>query len=188
MTTIVIGADGPAPELSERLLRVAYHILCDWDLAADCVQTALAEAVRAGGHDTKGRRIGEGWLRACVRARAKDFLRARKRECYHLPLRAETVERLRQSEALRGIDDPARLARVAEAAMLVHSLLDGLKPPIRREILRLVFDEGLSLTEVGARLGRDKSVISRHMNSALVSLRKRLSADGTLDLLREMLP
>ena len=49
----------------------------------------------------------------------------------------------------------------------------------QRELLQLIYDQGLSLAEIGARRGRDKSVICRQHHTTLEQLRLHLLADSS---------
>ena len=57
-------------------------------------------------------------------------------------------DRLRRSRLLKHIDDPSRRLAVAELMLRVHQLLEELEPPARREMLRMVYVEGLTYEEI----------------------------------------
>jgi RNA polymerase sigma factor (sigma-70 family) len=151
----------------------------------DDIHQAILEAAELGGQDSQGTPFGKGWYLQRAKARAIDAFRKRRREKKYLEAEAERLERLRRSPLLSHIDDPARLAEVNELAMLVHEALAELTPEVRRAVLRMLFLEGLSYSEISERLSITKVTARGHAFQGLRILREKLKARGIINAFRE---
>jgi RNA polymerase sigma-70 factor (ECF subfamily) len=157
-------------ELYDRYGRLAYSLILrvvrDTGVAEDLVQeTFLRVWNRVQGFDADKGSIGP-WLLAVARNRAIDYLRS-------------TTGRARNSLELDASDHPALYsdmekdllvsdkARRIKAAMLKLS-------PNQREVIELAYFEGLSQTEMAARMGQPLGTVKTWVRTALKNLRDEL--------------
>jgi RNA polymerase sigma-70 factor (ECF subfamily) len=157
-------------ELYDRYGRLAYSLILrvvrDTGVAEDLVQeTFLRVWSRVQGFDADKGSIGP-WLLAVARNRAIDYLRS-------------TTGRARNSLELDATDHPALYsdmekdllvsdkARRIKAAMLKLS-------PNQREVIELAYFEGLSQTEMAARMGQPLGTVKTWVRTALKNLRDEL--------------
>jgi RNA polymerase sigma-70 factor, ECF subfamily len=157
-------------ELYDRYGRLAYSLILrvvrDTGVAEDLVQeTFLRVWNRVQGFDADKGSIGP-WLLAVARNRAIDYLRS-------------TTGRARNSLELDATDHPALYsdmekdllvsdkARRIKAAMLKLS-------PNQREVIELAYFEGLSQTEMAARMGQPLGTVKTWVRTALKNLRDEL--------------
>ena len=71
------------------------------------------------------------------------------------------------------VDDPVQLCLRSEMSELLSRAMAGLSPR-KRQVLALYYGEGLTMKEVGARLGVGESRVSQIHSAALVRLRARM--------------
>ncbi len=74
-------------------------------------------------------------------------------------------------------DDPAAAVEATEMLELVRGAIETLDPE-SRELIQALYFEGVSTTDFGGRIGRDKSTVSRRHRAALEQLRRAM-ADQT---------
>jgi RNA polymerase sigma-70 factor, ECF subfamily len=132
------------------------------DRSEDVVQEAFTNVWRSVAGYSRERGPATGWLFAIARNAAVDALR----------LRASTG----QSEAPGSPDDgpgPDRVAS-AEATFRVHAAVGGLSER-EREVIELAHFEGISQSEVAARLGVPLDTVKTRTRSALAHLADRLA-------------
>lgn len=146
-----------------RLFGIALRITRQPPLAADAVQEAFLELWRNAGRFDTRRGDPDVWLASLVRYRALDMTRRLGREVSDegIPEAVDT-----EPDAL------ARMEVSSESAAL-RACLDKLEPE-RRTLLSLAFLDGLSHSELAARLrvpiGSVKSWIRRSLKSLRVCL------------------
>jgi len=151
------------------LYAVAYRIVGQRADAEDVVIDAFAQAWREARRFESGRGSVAGWLTMIGRSRALDLVRARARR-----------ERITASAANEGGDappamgsprsDPARAVDHAERRARVREALDTLSPP-QREAIELAYFEGLSQSEIAARLQEPLGTIKTRVRLGMQKLR-----------------
>ncbi len=87
---------------------------------------------------------------------------------------ASNAAELAESRHGDGSDDPAMAAESAEMFHRVRAALERLEPE-SRELVEALYFEGISTTDFAARIGRDKSTVSRRHRAALENLKDALS-------------
>jgi len=108
-----------------------------------------------------------GWLISMARSRGIDRLRSRQRRGQ----REEEAGR-EISRASSEVDDPVAFREIRAA---VRSALQEL-PDAQRSALEMAYFDGLSQSEIAARLGEPLGTIKTRMNLAMKKLRERLGA------------
>jgi RNA polymerase sigma-70 factor (ECF subfamily) len=125
----------------ERLCRVLYSILGDWDEAEDLALETFVQLHRRPPAETE--RLG-GWLYRVASNRALNALRARKRRQHY---EAQAMRQARENDAL---EDPAAAVEVALERQRVRAALGTLKP--RSAQLLILRNSGLSYAEIAGAL------------------------------------
>jgi RNA polymerase sigma-70 factor (ECF subfamily) len=157
-------------ELYDRYGRLAYSLILrvvrDTGVAEDLVQeTFLRVWNRVQGFDAEKGSIGP-WLLAVARNRAIDYLRS-------------TTGRARNSLELDATDHPG-LYNDMEKDLLVSDKARRIKAallklsPNQREVIELAYFEGLSQTEMAARMGQPLGTVKTWVRTALKNLRDEL--------------
>jgi len=150
------------------LFSLALRILRERSDAEDVLQEAFSQVWRQAKRFEEGRGTVVGWLVTVTRSRALDRLRQRRAQ----PGGIENFDRM--AEAL---PDPARALDVhlatSEAAERVRSALAAL-PDDQRVPLELAYYEGLSQSEIAAKLQTPLGTIKTRMRQALRRLRDAL--------------
>jgi RNA polymerase sigma-70 factor (ECF subfamily) len=136
---------------------LALRILRDSAEAEDVVQEVFVQAWRQADRYDSSRGAPEAWLCTMARTRALDRLRRR------------ASRREEPSDTAPG---PA-LAPKTDEALAVRKALDGLSPDQRRA-LELAYYEGLTQTEIAARLGEPLGTIKTRIRTAMIRLRETL--------------
>lgn len=143
-----------------RLYGVALRITREAPLAADAVHDAFLQVWRNAGRFEAGRGTPEAWLLSLVRYRALDIARRRGRETPSddLPEPADEA--------------PDALARLAssEGAAALRACLAQLEAE-RRRLLLLAFVDGLSHSEVAARMRMPLGTVKSWIRRSLQTLR-----------------
>lgn len=149
-----------------RMYAVAFRILRNTALASDAVHDAMLQVWRNSARYDAARGNADGWLVSLVRYRALDICRRQGRELtgVDLPERADD-----------GPDALDFLVADAEGAAL-QACLEQIEPP-RRKLVLLAFVEGLTQTEVAARVGQPLGTVKSTIRRALLALRACLE-DG----------
>ena len=157
-------------ELYDRYGRLAYSLILrvvrDTGVAEDLVQeTFLRVWNRVQGFDAEKGSIGP-WLLAVARNRAIDYLRS-------------TTGRARNSLELDATDHPALYCDM-EKDLLVSDKARHIKAAMlklsanQREVIELAYFEGLSQTEMAARMGQPLGTVKTWVRTALKNLRDEL--------------
>ena len=145
---------------SGRLYAVALRITRQPALAADAVHDALLQVWRNAAQFDPARGNADGWLVSLVRYRALDIARRQHREItgVDVPERADL--------------DPDALARLETSAEgdAVRRCLEEIEPP-RRSLIVLAFIEGLTHTEVAARVDQPIGTVKSSIRRALLAMR-----------------
>src|SRR5262245_2968552 len=150
------------------LFSLALRILRERSDAEDVLQEAFSQVWRQAKRFEEGRGTVVGWLVTVTRSRALDRLRQRRAQAGGI----ENFDRI--AEAL---PDPGRALDVhlatSEAAERVRTALAAL-PDDQRIPLELAYYEGLSQSEIAAKLQTPLGTIKTRMRQALRRLRDAL--------------
>lgn len=145
---------------SSRLYAIALRITRQPALAADAVHDALLQVWRNAAKFDPERGNADGWLISLVRYRALDIARQQTREMpgLEIPDQQDT--------------DPDALARLVTGAegTAVRQCLEEVDPP-RRSLIVLAFIDGLTQTEVAARVGQPLGTVKSTIRRVLLSMR-----------------
>jgi RNA polymerase sigma-70 factor (ECF subfamily) len=146
----------------------ALRILREREEAEEVVQDVFVQVWRQAGGYSAERGTPEAWLITLTRSRGIDKLRSRRRH----------------DEMVRPADNPDRLpeptvpesaAGPAEArATLGEALVD--LPAAQRRVLELAYFEGLTQSEIAARLGEPLGTVKTRIRGGLERLRGALAA------------
>jgi RNA polymerase sigma-70 factor (ECF subfamily) len=185
------GMDGVAPDVSVRLLAevargdrdafarfydlhaalvhtFALRILRERGEAEEVVQDVFVQVWRQAETYSTERGTPEAWLITLARSRGIDKLRSRRR-------RAEMV---RPAENPDRLPEPAAsesAAGRAEARATLGGALAEL-PAAQRNVLELAYFDGLTQSEIAARLGEPLGTVKTRMRGGLERLRGALAA------------
>lgn len=144
-----------------RLLRVRSE-------AEDLLQEVFLQAWRQAATYSPERGSPEAWLVTITRSRAIDKLRSmRKRE-----------KSIARTDTVEGTEIGARVesgAAQSEAKLAVQDALAGL-PEAQRRVLELAYFDGLTQSEIAARLGEPLGTVKTRMRAGLERLRGLLAA------------
>lgn len=135
---------------------LALRILRNTAEAEDVVQEVFVQIWRQAERFDPERGSPAAWLCAIARTRALDRLRRR------------ASRREEPSEAARG--PGASPAPRTEEALAVRKAMEGLTPD-QRHALELAYYEGLTHTEIAARLGEPLGTVKTRIRSAMIRLR-----------------
>jgi len=137
--------------------------------AEDCLQEVFIQVWRQASDFDEARGRPFTWLVTLARSRALDRLRA-----------AGSRDRTAQ-EAARAVveetSDAVTDAIRSERAAVVRRALDTL-PEEQRRVLELAYFEGLTQTEIAARLGQPLGTIKTRTRSGMTKLRETLGSLG----------
>lgn len=165
-------ADGAAfrrlyDQQSPTLYAVAMRITRDAALASDAVHDALLQVWRNAARFDPARGQGRAWLVTLVRYRALDMISRTRREV----LGAEMAEPV----------DPEPLAlerlQATREGQALHRCLETVEPA-RRSLIVLAFVDGLTHTEVAARLRQPLGTVKSSIRRALLALRACLGGEA----------
>lgn len=154
----------------DRVHSTAIRLLEDSDEAAEVVEETFWRAwTHARSYDERRARVGT-WLTMIGRSCALDRLRARRRRQARMAgLRSEAGD----PRPRAGSTSPADHAETAERGELVRSALREL-PAEQLHVLELAFFEGLSHSEIAARMSLPLGTVKSRVRSAMERLRRRL--------------
>lgn len=145
---------------SALLYAVALRITRDAALAADAVHDAMLQVWRNAARFDPARGNGRAWLVSLVRYRALDAIGRTKREVGG----AESIEQIDP--------DPLPLERLQTArdGAALHRCLQEVEPA-RRSLVIMAFVEGLTHSEVAARVRQPLGTVKSSIRRALIALR-----------------
>jgi len=155
-------------ELFRRYSRAVYslvvRVLRDRDAGEDIVQDTFAAIWRAASSYRPDRGKATSWVFTIARNAAVDAARSRRTVTGELP---ETIDPGPGPDALAGAEMDA---------FRVHLAVDSL-PPREREVISLAYFDGLSQSEVAARLELPLGTVKTRTRSALGRLAERLDRE-----------
>lgn len=154
------------------LYAVAYRIVGQRADAEEVVLEAFSQAWREAPRFEAGRGSVAGWLTMIARSRALDLVRARSRR-----------DRITASAAADRPDtppamgefrpDPGRALDTDERRRQVRQALETLSPP-QRQAIELAYFEGLSQSEIAARLQEPLGTVKTRVRLGMQKLRECL--------------
>jgi RNA polymerase sigma-70 factor (ECF subfamily) len=154
------------------LYAVAYRVVGQRADAEEVVVEAFTQAWRDASRFEAARGSVAAWLTMIARSRALDLVRARGRR-----------DKLAASAALSGLDagpapsasgeSPADRAEDDERRRLVRQAIEALSPP-QRQAIELAFFEGLSQSEIAARLNEPLGTVKTRVRLGMQKLRESL--------------
>jgi RNA polymerase sigma-70 factor (ECF subfamily) len=147
------------------LFGLIMRILHDRTDAEDVLQEVFLQVWRRAGDFDEARGRAFTWLVTIARSRALDRLRS-------AGSRARLAEGAAQAPS-EDIGDAALDAVKSEQVAIVRQALAGL-PDEQRKPLFLAYFEGLTQTEIAARLGDPLGTVKTRMRSGLIKLRESL--------------
>jgi RNA polymerase sigma-70 factor (ECF subfamily) len=149
---------------------LALRILHERGEAEEVVQDVFVQVWRQAANYSANRGTPEAWLVTMTRSRGIDKLRSRRR----------------RDEMVRPGDNPERLpepgvlesttGRAEARATLGEALAD--LPAAQRQVLELAYFDGLTQSEIAARLREPLGTVKTRVRSALERLRGALAARG----------
>ena len=159
-------------ELYGRYGRAVYavvrRLVGDHARSEDVVQQAFTNVWRAAAGYRRERGPATGWLFAIARNAAVDALRSR-----------EAPSRWEVPDLPDDGPGPDERAAAAEQAFRVHAAVDRL-PDHEREVIELAYYDGLSQSEVAARLGAPLGTVKTRTRRALAHLADRLAEERVM--------
>jgi RNA polymerase sigma-70 factor, ECF subfamily len=172
MSAIARGDSNALGELYDRygaiLFGLLVRILHDRSEAEDVLQEVFVQTWRRAGDFDPSRGRVLAWLAMLARSRALDRRRA-------LASRNRTAAEAGDESDERS-PDAVLQAMVAEDARRVRRALESI-PEAQREVLRLAYFEGLSQSEIAARLTRPLGTVKTHTRLGLLRLRELLGEE-----------
>jgi RNA polymerase sigma-70 factor (ECF subfamily) len=174
VTKIAHGDDSALAQLYDTygaaVYSLALRILKTPGEAEEVVQEVFAQVWRQAPRYDSGRATVAGWLMMLTRTRALDALRARTaRPDVDRPVDVPELPSAPNQEAL--IITEEKVARVRHA-------LGALDEPLRVP-LELAYYDGLTQSEIAARLQQPIGTVKTRMRAALTRLREALSGEET---------
>jgi RNA polymerase sigma-70 factor (ECF subfamily) len=172
----MVGGDSSAlATLYDRHARAIYslalRILADAAEAEDVVQDVFTQAWRQATRYDPARAPVAGWLMIMTRARSLDRLRRRR-------ARIATTEMDPAAPHPKDPDvDQEMLAITAEQADRLRGALDVL-PDGQRTAIELAYYEGLSQSDIAARLQQPLGTVKTRIRTGLLKLRDALGGRG----------
>lgn len=152
---------------------LALRILRDRAEAEEVLADVFHQAWRgAGGYDPLRGSVA-GWLFTLCRSRAIDRLRARGRR--DAALGALALEERGGGTSWPATDGPEDRADLDLKRRLIAQALGGLAPA-QRAALELAYYQGLSHSEIAARLGEPLGTVKTRIRQGLLALRESLGA------------
>ena len=141
----------------------ALRIVRERGEAEEVVQDVFLQVWRQAATYSSERGTPEAWLITLARSRGIDKLRSRRRRD-EMGRPAEDPDRLPEPVARESASGPA------EARVTLGGALGDL-PPAQRSVLELAYFDGLTQTEIAARLGEPLGTVKTRMRSGLERLR-----------------
>ncbi len=154
--------------MSARLYGVALRITRNPALASDAVHDAMLQVWRNADRYSPERGNADGWLVSLVRYRALDLIRKHGRESTGVDVPEQVDE------------DPDALSRMVSQSdgAALRACLD-MVDPARRRLILLAFIEGLTQSEVAARVSQPLGTVKSTIRRVLIGLRACLDGPAT---------
>lgn len=146
----------------ERMYRLASRILMDADESRDVVSDVFAQLL--ADHTTLLPDTEEAYLMRSVRNRCLNLI-------------AHKTVRERVARLLIGSEETATTDDGDETAERVRQIIDGLEPPLRRQILHLRHVQGLSYQTIADETGVSKVTVYHHLSQAMDTIKKLLKTE-----------
>jgi RNA polymerase sigma-70 factor (ECF subfamily) len=154
------------------LYAVAYRIVGQRADAEEVVLEAFAQAWRDAARFDAGRGSVAGWLGMIARSRALDLVRSRGRR--DRITASAAADRPDASPAMgESRPDPARSMEHEEQRRQIRQALETLSPP-QRQAIELAYFEGLSQSEIAARLEEPLGTVKTRVRLGMQKLRECL--------------
>ena len=155
---------------SSLLFALALRILGDREEATDLLQEVYLEVWRKGARYDPARGTPIAWLVTLTRSRAIDRLRSRGSKGHG---RTDSIDETGAAELPDGTPGPYEAAADMELRMAVTKALGGL-PEAQQQALELAYYEGLSHTEIAARLNQPVGTIKTRIKLGMAKLKTAL--------------
>lgn len=172
MSAVARGDSNALGELYDRygaiLFGLLLRILHDRPEAQDVLQEVFFQAWRRAADFDPSRGRVLAWLAVLARSRALDRRRA-------LASRSRTATEAANEGPERSADGVLQTV-VAEDARRVRLALESISEA-HREVLQLAYFEGLSQSEIAARLARPLGTVKTHTRLGLLKLRELLAEE-----------
>jgi RNA polymerase sigma-70 factor (ECF subfamily) len=136
--------------------------------AEDLLQEVFLQVWRQANTYRQERGSPEAWIITITRSRAIDKLRSLRR-------RDRSVVSAAEASRAEGDERLARETMASEARLTVHGALAGL-PEAQRTVMELAYFDGLTQSEIAARLGEPLGTVKTRMRTAIERLRGLLGA------------
>ena len=156
---------------STLLFTLAYRILSDREEAAELLQEVYLEVWRKIVKYDVGRGTPIAWLITLTRSRAIDRLRSRASRGQHLV--ADTLEHPLVSQAPDASPNPYEAQEDSELRqMMAKAILD--LPVPQQQAIEMAFYQGLTHTEIAAKLNQPLGTVKTRIKLAMTKLRASL--------------
>ena len=167
---LAAGDMGAAAELYDRyaghVLSLARRILRNDGDAEEVVQDVFSQAWRTARSFESSRGSVISWLLMMTRTRAIDRLRARESRPDTMALPYAGTLQAPGMNAAEHVLSAEQAARIREALVAL--------PAAQREAIELAYYEGLTQSEIAARLAQPLGTVKTRVRTALMTLRERL--------------
>ncbi len=154
-------------ECEKQLLRLAWAIVRDWELAADAVQETFALLAKKFGEVEAAHR--RGWLVKTVQFQALNLRRSRVRA-------TQLIERIREAPTAYAVSTESSNVEMAEQIDALRSAIDAL-PAEQREVVLMRLADEKGFAEIAETLNLPLGTVLSRMRLALEKLRKRMPND-----------
>jgi RNA polymerase sigma-70 factor (ECF subfamily) len=169
LSRIAEGDEGALEQLYDRyrliLFGLLLRILHSRAEAEDCLQEVFLQVWRRAASFDEARGRPFTWLVTLARSRAIDRLRSQ-------ASRHRTAQDAAR-EAVEEVSDAVTDAISSERSRVVRRALDSL-PEEQRRVLELAYFDGLTQTEIAARLGQPLGTVKTRTRSGMLKLKEML--------------
>lgn len=156
---------------STLLFTLAYRILSDREEAAELLQEVYLEVWRKIAKYDPGRGNPVAWLVTLTRSRAIDRLRARASRGQHLV--PNSLEHPLVSHTPDVSPNPYEAREDSELRQLMAKAILDLPPP-QQQAIEMAFYQGLTHTEIAAKLNQPLGTVKTRIKLAMTKLRESL--------------